>query len=174
MAGVGVEVKLDEQYQVILDALRKASAPDLKGVAGFAGAKLKEVSAGAFKNESDPVTGAKWPSLKYPRANGKTHPILRDGFHLRRSLHWQEFGDGSVLFGSNVVYSRIHQEGGKTGAHEIRPRHKKALRFNGRYAAKAQHPGSEIPARPYMGVPKDFDRTVLTDPAILKLLGIAP
>jgi len=60
-----------------------------------------------------------------------------------------------------------------TGPHEIRPRQKKALRFNGRFAARVNHPGSGIPARPYLGVPRGFDRRLLEDPAVQKLLGLA-
>jgi phage gpG-like protein len=71
-----------------------------------------------------------------------------------------------------MVYARIHQQGGKTAAHTITPYQAKALRFNGRFAARVRHPGSRIPPRPYMGVPADFDRRILTDPEILELLGL--
>jgi phage gpG-like protein len=63
---------------------------------------------------------------------------------------FEAFPDGSVIFGSNMVYARIHQQGGQAG------RGKKSF----------------IPARPYMGVPKDFDRRILNDPEVLKLLGL--
>ncbi|MDR0402031.1 MAG: phage virion morphogenesis protein, partial [Treponema sp.] len=81
--------------------------------------------------------------------------------------------DGSVIVGSNMVYSRIHQEGGKTGAHIIKPRHKKALAFKGIVRRLVKHPGSDIPARPFLGVPKDFERQFFDDPAIKELLGMA-
>jgi phage gpG-like protein len=76
-----------------------------------------------------------------------------------------------------MEYARIHQEGGKTKSHEIKARNGKALSFAGRDGNRAakksvRHPGSEIPARPYMGVPKDFDRRLLEDPAVVKLLGL--
>jgi phage gpG-like protein len=176
MAGVGIQVKLDDQYQRILDALGRASQPDLRKLSAMAGEELRNVSRKAFEAESDPETGKKWAPLKYPRADEKkrSRGLLQSGGQLRRSLYWQGFDDGSVIFGSNVVYSRIHQEGGQTGAHEIRPKRKGALYFNGRCASRVRHPGSKIPARPYMGVPKDFDRMILTDPAVLKLLGLGP
>jgi phage gpG-like protein len=76
-----------------------------------------------------------------------------------------------------MEYARIHQEGGKTKAHDIKARNGKALSFTGRDGKQVvrksvKHPGSEITARPYMGVPKDFDRRLLEDPAVLKLLGL--
>ncbi|GAB6392507.1 MAG: phage virion morphogenesis protein [Treponematales bacterium] len=152
MAGAGIEVRLDAEYQNILDALEKASSPDLQAIAGFAGEELYKITMKAFDDEADPATGAKWEALKRPRANGKTRPILHDRGQLRRSLNhnWQAFPDGSVIFGSNMVYARIHQMGGDAG--------------RGRK--------SHITARPYLGVTRDFDRRILGDPAVLRLLGL--
>jgi phage gpG-like protein len=65
------------------------------------------------------------------------------------------FPDGSAVAGSNMVYARIHQEGGRTKAHDIKPRNAKAPRFNGICRRLVHHPGPEIPARPCPGVPKD-------------------
>jgi phage virion morphogenesis protein len=151
MAGAGIEVQYDETaFEGILDALSKAAMPDLKKIADFAGAELDYISKKAFEHEKDPVTGEGWEPLKAPRPNGSTHPILVAGGQLKRSLTWEAFPDGSVIFGSNMVYARIHQQGGEAG------RDKKSL----------------IPARPYMGIPQDFDRRILNDPAVLKLLGL--
>jgi phage gpG-like protein len=79
--------------------------------------------------------------------------------------------------GTDVVYARIHEFGGKTRRHDIRPRNKQVLawptaggyvtksgemkRFYGgkskaarkygwTYAMVVDHPGSKIPARPYL------------------------
>lgn len=68
-----------------------------------------------------------------------------------------------------VVYAAIHEFGGQTRPHIIKPRYKKALRWvssqgqfmslSGRrlrtntihaFAKEVKHPGSKIPARPYM------------------------
>ncbi|MDR0760444.1 MAG: phage virion morphogenesis protein [Treponema sp.] len=178
MAGAGI-LKAeynDSEFQAILNALSKAAMPDLRKIAAFAGAELKDISHGAFKKEADPVTGIKWkdikPRDKEAKSPGSTGTILQDYGQLKRSLTWEAYPDGSVIFGSNMVYARIHQQGGKTRAHEIVPYHAKALYFNGRFARKVKHPGSLIPARPYMGVPQDFDRRILNDPEILKLLGL--
>ncbi|GHT56959.1 hypothetical protein AGMMS50268_13350 [Spirochaetia bacterium] len=151
MAGAGVvKAEYDSEFQAILDALSKAAMPDLKKIADFAGGELDYISKKAFEKEKDPVTDEAWEPLKHPREDGSTNPILVDGGQLKRSLVWQSFPDGSVIFGSNMVYARIHQLGGAAG------RGGKSL----------------IPARPYMGVPQDFDRRILNDPAVLKLLGL--
>ena len=151
MAGAGIlkAEYSDNEFQEIIDALKKASSPDLASIADFAGAELHRISIKAFENEKDPVAEKSWKPLKAPRPNGDTNPILNYGGQLKRSLTWEAFQDGSVIFGSNMVYAGVHQYGGEAG------RGKKSL----------------IPARPYMGVPKDFDRRILNDPAILELLG---
>jgi phage virion morphogenesis protein len=155
MAGAGIEVQYDEAaFQEIMDALSKASMPDLRKIADFAGAELDYISKKAFEKEKDPVTNEPWQELKHPRKDGSTHPILvrlgQEGGQLKRSMTWEAFPDGSVIFGSNMVYARIHQQGGEAGRGHA----------------------SLIPARPYMGVPQDFDRRILNDPAVLKLLGM--
>ena len=152
MAGVGiVKAEYNEsEYQAIIDALGKASMPDLLAIAEFAGAELDYISKKAFENEKDPVTEKNWEPLKRPRPDGSTNPILNYGGQLKRSMSWEAFPDGSVIFGSNMEYARIHQLGGQAG------KDKKA----------------NIPARPYMGMTKDFDRRILSDPAVLRLLGL--
>ena len=152
MAGAGiVKAEYDSgEFQTILDALSKAAMPDLRMIADFAGGELDYISKKAFEQEKDPVDEKNWEPLKKPRPDGSTNPVLNYGGQLKRSLIWEAFPDGSVIFGSNMVYARIHHQGGEAG------RGKKAL----------------IPARPYMGVPKDFDRRILNDPAVLDLLGL--
>jgi len=155
MAGSGIfKAVYDEgEFQEILDALSKASDPQLEKLAWFMGEKLLDISEKAFENEKDPVTGKKWDDIQ-PRGAGAKQPgsvttILRDHGILRSSLTHNDSAEGTV-FGSHMEYARIHQEGGQAG------RDKKSL----------------IPARPYMGVTKDFDRRILNDPAVLKLLGL--
>jgi phage gpG-like protein len=178
MAGAGIEVKVDSEYQKIIDALKKASAPNLQRIAHSAGLALKDIGKAAFAKGADPATGAKWAPLKNPRGPlaknpGSTSPVLYDRGTLRKSISFNAFPDGSVIVGSNMVYSRIHQEGGKTGAHIIKPRHKKAPAFKGIVRRLVKHPGSDIPARPFPGVPEGFERQFFDDPAIKKLPGIA-
>jgi phage virion morphogenesis protein len=150
MAGTGIVYAAydNAEFQAILDALSKAAMPDMKAIADFAGDELAYISEKAFEKEKDPVTEKNWEPLKLTNKSGKI--LQGEQYHLKRSLIRESFPDGSVIFGSNVEYARIHQQGGQAG------RDKK----------------SNIPARPYMGVTKDFDRRILSDPAVLKLLGL--
>jgi phage virion morphogenesis protein len=178
MAGAGVEVQFDGDYQKIIDALQKASAPNLRSIAHAGGQALHNVSMEAFQKQADPATGSKWEALKNPRgplakSPGSTSPVLTDRGTLRKSISFNAFPDGSVIIGSNLVYAGIHQEGGQTKAHDIKPRNRKALKFLGIYRKLVHHPGSKIPARPFLGVPKDFERDFFDDPKIKTLLGLA-
>jgi phage virion morphogenesis protein len=180
MAGAGIEVTLDGEFSAILAALNRASRHSKRAIADFMGGELHEISMKAFADEADPVTGKKWEPLKYPPSDGDGHKILQDNGTLRDSLTWDAQNDGAVVFGSNRVYARIHQQGGTTRAHPIKARNGRVLSFlkNGKRVTvkSVKHPGSRIPARPYMGVPADFDRRVLTDPAVLRLfsIGVTP
>jgi phage gpG-like protein len=63
------------------------------------------------------------------------------------------FVEASV-FSQGVPYARIHEKGGITSAHVIYPKNAAVLRYirGGRehFATRVNHPGSRIPARPYL------------------------
>lgn len=77
---------------------------------------------------------------------------------LRSSIRYRVNSQGDdmqVTFGTDVPYAAIHEFGGKTRPHVIRPRRKGFLAFikNGQWVytrGQVQHPGSTIPARPYL------------------------
>lgn len=85
-----------------------------------------------------------WEPLKY--RDGK--PLMDSGRLHTSITPWHD--NDAAAVGTNVVYAAIQNFGGKTKPHVIRPRNRRALRFNGRYAAKVNHPGSDIPARPFL------------------------
>ncbi|MCL2524611.1 MAG: phage virion morphogenesis protein [Betaproteobacteria bacterium] len=79
--------------------------------------------------------------------------ILQDSGILAASLS-TDYGPDFVQIGSNVPYAAIHQFGGTTRPHVIRPKDKKALAFGSKgketVVKQVNHPGSKIPARPFM------------------------
>jgi len=81
----------------------------------------------------------------------RNHKILQNTGRLRNSITETSDND-SARVGTNVAYAAIHNFGGQTAAHMIYPRHKKALAWaTGAYPVKSvKHPGSRIPARPFM------------------------
>lgn len=78
---------------------------------------------------------------------------VRTGSGLRSSIHHEEVSPGVVVVGTDKPYARIHEFGGVTRPHQIRPRTAGALRWMGPdgpiFARVVNHPGSKIPARPH-------------------------
>jgi phage virion morphogenesis protein len=77
--------------------------------------------------------------------------ILTETGRLRASIQ-ADSGPDFARVGTNEPYAAIHQLGGKTKPHVIKPRNKKALAFGGRVVKSVNHPGSDIPARPFLNL----------------------
>lgn len=91
-----------------------------------------------------------WPNL----ASGKAARLRKSGT-LAKSVRSVVTEQG-VAIGSDRKYAAIHQLGGKTKPHIIRPKHGKALAIPGLgFFAKVNHPGSKIPARPFIPIGKN-------------------
>jgi phage gpG-like protein len=65
------------------------------------------------------------------------------------------YESGLKAGGPGVPYAAIHEFGGRTRPHKIVPRKAKVLSWRGKsgarqYARSVNHPGSNIPARPYL------------------------
>lgn len=96
---------------------------------------------------------------------GTSHRILRDTGRLQNSIT-SRVENRSVIVGSNVVYARLHQEGGTIRVPEVRPRRARVLRFmvGGQvvYARRARAHSVTIPARPYLLL-QEGDKTYIRD-----------
>jgi phage virion morphogenesis protein len=77
--------------------------------------------------------------------------ILQGRGRLAASITGQSSATQAIV-GTNVIYGRIHQLGGKTRPHVIRARRKKALAFGGILRKMVNHPGSKITARPFLAL----------------------
>jgi phage gpG-like protein len=77
---------------------------------------------------------------------------LQKSTTLRRSVRISSIDGDGVTIGSDRKYAAIHQLGGTTRAHLIKVRKARALRFGGRFARSVKHPGSRMPARPFIPV----------------------
>lgn len=85
--------------------------------------------------------------------------ILQNTRRLMSSID-SDADNNMAVVGTNVVYARIHNEGGTTRPHVIRPRYKQALAFNGRVVKKVNHPGSVIPERRFLSLTDDDHNTI--------------
>jgi phage virion morphogenesis protein len=112
-----------------------------------------------FKTQTGPDDKA-WKTLQPRYKEGKPKAqrerILTLMGYLRERIV-KDSDARSATVGSDRVYAAIHQFGGRTSPHVIAPRYKKALAFNGVVRKSVQHPGSNIPARPFLGL-SDADR----------------
>ena len=96
---------------------------------------------------------------------------------LRSSLrHELDSSKLEARVGTNVVYARIHEFGGTTSPHEIRPRHGKVLRFpvpgGFAFAKSIQHPGSVMPARPWLRPAYETSQDAIADEFRQALAGV--
>ena len=118
---------------------------------------------GRYSSPGSLIGGSKkWEISKY--GGGR---LIRDGL-LSQSFN-NSYDKNSATVGTNKVYAPILNFGGKTKPHEIWHRNFKALGFmrNGEkvHYGKVNHPGSNIPARPFMVVQSEdiegFKETLL-------------
>ncbi|MDY6852011.1 MAG: phage virion morphogenesis protein [Thermodesulfobacteriota bacterium] len=108
--------------------------------------------------------GTPWrPGKRKGRGDRPVAPTLVDTGRLRDSINYRAYGD-RVEAGTDLGYAAVHQFGGRTAAHIIRPRRKKALYWPGAAhpVRSVRHPGSIIPARPFLGV-RDSDWPEIRD-----------
>lgn len=125
-------------------------------------APLMRTIAGTMQSAVDQNFAAggrpKWLGVK-SRPGGA--PLIDSGI-LRNSIH-SAWDNNEAQVGTNVKYAAIHQFGGKTKPHKIKPVMKKALAFGGVVRKSVNHPGSEIPARPFLQLTPQDEGDILED-----------
>jgi phage virion morphogenesis protein len=137
----------DSQLEATLRRLERSAVDLTPAMRKIAGA-LATVTENNFEAEGRP----RWePSARAKAEGGVT---LQKSGRLASSIA-TDYNSHQAVIGSNAVYARIHQLGGKTKPQTIRPTGKKALAFGGRFAKSVNHPGSDIPARPFLPVTAD-------------------
>jgi phage virion morphogenesis protein len=170
---VRVNVKADRLQTLVREARRRAL--DLSPAWEDIGEALLISIRKTFDAEGRPQRwAALTPAYRKARPSGKILTVRGIAGGLRGSIA-KRSGKTFVAVGANKVYAAIHQFGGKTKAHVIKPRRKKALWFPGAGSFLAagrgggavfvehplksvNHPGSKIPARPYLVVQEsDWD-----------------
>ncbi|GHD63835.1 phage virion morphogenesis protein [Jeongeupia chitinilytica] len=162
-----IDIKIDRSSFVqTLERLEQAvvhRAPVMQAIAGIMAGAVEENFAREGRPEWQGLKAGSWLSragaltktgqVSAARFDKKVRggKILQSSGRLASSITQNSSNDNAVV-GTNVKYAAIHQFGGKTKPHEIRPRNKKALAWaGGRHpVGKVNHPGSDIPARPFL------------------------
>lgn len=110
----------------------------------------------------------------WPAKTDGTPARLRKSGTLAKSIRMVSVSARGVTLGSDRRYAAIHQLGGRTKPFTIRPKNKAALKFSigGRviFAKKVKHPGSKIPARPYLPFDKNGRPTPLAQKSIREIV----
>jgi phage gpG-like protein len=146
-------------------AARLAKATNRRGIHEAMGLAVISLTKRAFTDAG--LRPSAWPALK----NGQPARLRKSGT-LAKSPRVVASTDASVLVGTDRLYAAIHQLGGQTKPHVIRPKAgKKALKIPGiGFRAKVNHPGSKVPARPYFPFYRDGRPTPAASTAILQVL----
>lgn len=142
-----MQVTVTTAIDTITPALRLvlAAASDKKPYLEVLGMAVVSVSKRSFTDAS--LRAATWANKKDGSAS-----TLQASTSLRRSVRVTGLTAEEVTVGSDRAYAAIHQLGGTTRAHVIKARKAKALAFGGMFRRSVKHPGSKIPARPYIPV----------------------
>ncbi|MCL2790113.1 MAG: phage virion morphogenesis protein [Desulfobulbus sp.] len=166
MAGAAIEISVKVDDREILAALERLQAQSGRMASVFKniGEHLLRSTQQRFHDQVDP-DDRPWQALQASTvaakaARGHSPSILRARGYLADLIRYQA-DDSGVRIGTNMVYGGIHQFGKKTSPHVIRPRNKKALSWPGARnpVRSVNHPGSNIPARPFLGISRqDKDR----------------
>ncbi len=163
MAGTFIEVKADAtQARKLLGELASRTK-HLRPVLLNMGEHLLRSTKDRFDAQVDPA-GRPWkPVRPDTMARKRTKKILIERSYLRDLIRYQ-VQDNVLVVGTDRPYGAIHQFGGKTPPRTIRATRKKALAWPGAaHPVKAvKHPGSNVPARPFLGLSED-DRRALAD-----------
>lgn len=155
-----IVIKVDGA-DAIRERLREVSSrvSNLSPILKAIGDRIVEQTKRRFEAGGPAPDGTPWKKPITP--NPKRVRTLTVSGHLRDSIRYQMMGRNAVAIGTNRVYAAIHQLGGRTAASVIRPRRKKALKTPYGLFKKVNHPGSVIPARPFLGVSAENSREIL-------------
>jgi len=160
MSGAALVVTLDEGlWHEAAMAIERLGNGNKTEFFDFIGEELENIARAAFGKKADPATGEAWAPWSEDYAASGRHGS--DLLHKRGDLFGSivhELEPNGVVVGSDMVYAPTHQYGAKKGAF-------------GTMKNGSPIPWGNISARPFLGIPADFEDRILGDPAVLELLG---
>lgn len=146
-------------FKKLIDELDAIADFDRQKILRFMGEEaLLDINDG-FENEQNPATLEKWkPSKRAIEEGGKT--LQGPERRLRRSIDYAPVGDSSVGVGTPVVYAKTHMNG------------KRAYISHDDDEGNSLHTPFmiDVPARPFLGVRKDFDTRIMNMPEVRRML----
>ena len=155
MSGIGFRIDIDDETVQAALAGLEHKGQDMTPAMDDIGAAMVASTINRFERGVSPGGTAWVPSFRAILQSGQT---LVDQGHLRGSITHNPERD-AVEWGSNLIYARIYQLGGR-----IRAKNKPFLVFRLADGSVVKAREVQMPARPYLGVDED-DRAEI--PAIL-------
>ena len=158
--GATLELKIDErELKKLVERARQVLGrrPSFRPLLTAIGQEMVTSTQRRFETGTAP-DGSRWVrSLAALREGRQT---LIKTARLRDSNTYNVTST-DVEVGTNVEYAGVHQDGAQTRPHTIAARRARALAIPGiGYRRKVNHPGSTIPARPFLGVSRQ-DETII-------------
>jgi phage virion morphogenesis protein len=156
-----IEAQLDStEMRRALEMLRVScldASPVMRVIAG----DMERAVEKNFRSEGRPAWLGLAPGTIAGRIKSGTWPgkILQRTGQLASSIEAHS-DSTSATVGTNLAYAAIQQFGGRTRAHTITARKGKALAFGGIFRRSVRHPGSNIPARPFLALDRDDERQI--------------
>jgi len=155
-----LEIKInDRALQRLVERARQVLGrrPSFKPLLNAIGLEMVTSTQRRFETGIAP-DGTRWArSLAALRESRQT---LIKTARLRDSITYNATS-ADVEVGTNVEYAGVHQTGARTRPHTIAARRARALAIPGiGYRRRVNHPGSTIPARPFLGVSAQ-DQTII-------------
>ncbi len=156
------------RHKAALAKYIRSDAPRIVGKMGVDHFKENFDKEGFVNNGLHP-----WPAR---RVETGRKILTGESKELQDSIDYQA-DLGKTNWGTDVKYGSIHNRGGRTKAHIIKPRSGKALKFMTKGGSlirrRVKHPGSNIPKRQFIGHSKELidkvDQRIERD--ITKILG---
>lgn len=153
MAGV-IEIRVDDMAVKALLVKVSQRLGDMSQAFNDIGSHLLMRVEKTFEREEAPG-GAKWTPLAASTQRAtKSGKLLQRRGYLLRTVNYQSTPTSASVSvgGATASYAAIHQYGGITKPHVIKAKDKKALAWPGgkHPVRQVNHPGSKIPARPFL------------------------
>jgi len=156
-------------FQLKIDSARAAHALEMLRVSCLDASPAMRAIAGDmeraveknFASQGRPAWLGLAPGTIASRIRSGTWPgkILWRSGQLASSIEIRSDATSATV-GTNLAYAAIQQLGGRTRAHTITARKGKALAFGGIFRRSVHHPGSNIPARPFLALDVSDEREI--------------
>lgn len=152
-----IRVEVNDTAVRALLARARAAVARPEPVLRAAGTTLLSLILGNFSAHGAGFRPAPWP----PKKDGSPATLKKSGT-LSSSFQLSVSATAATI-SNPMPYAALHQFGGRTAPHTIEPRRARALHWisggGDHFARRVHHPGSNIPARPFIPITPSGDLT---------------